>query len=117
VFVWPAKAKFYTRSHPHSAQKMKVKFTFNVAKCDKIFDELFKHDNINLSHIIPLVEELKGRVYCKMHGSFLHNTNNCVVFRRQIQSAINKGWLRFQEVKIDRPPVLVPTLKPMNKRS
>jgi hypothetical protein len=116
VFVWPAKAKSYARFHPHSTQNMKVKFAFNVAKCDKIFDELFKHGNINLSHIIPPVEELKGRVYCKMHGSFLHNTNNCVVFCRQIQSAINKGRLRFQEVKIDMPPVLIPTLKPTSKK-
>jgi hypothetical protein len=57
--------KFSAHSHPHSAQKGKVKFTFNVAKCDKIFDELLKLGNIKLSHTIPPVEELKGRVYCK----------------------------------------------------
>jgi hypothetical protein len=84
--VWPTKAKPSVRSHPHSTQKEKVKFTFNITKCDKIFDELFKHGNIKLSHVIPLVEQLKGRVYCKWHGSFLHNTNDCAVFRRQIQS-------------------------------
>ena len=101
--VWPAKAKSSARFHPHSAQKGKVKFTFNVAKYGKIFDELFKHSNIKLSHTITSVEELKGCVYCKWHDSFLHNTNDCVVFRRQIQSTINEGWLRFHEVKIDRP--------------
>jgi hypothetical protein len=63
-------------------KKRKVKFTFNIAKCDKIFDELLKHGNIKLSRTIPLVEELKGRVYCKWHDSFLHNTNDCVVFCR-----------------------------------
>jgi hypothetical protein len=63
--VWPAKAKSFVRSHPHSTQKEKVKFTFNIVKCDKIFDELLKHGNIKLSHIIPPVEELKGRIYCK----------------------------------------------------
>jgi hypothetical protein len=73
--VWPAKAKSSVCSHPHSTQKVKVKFTFNIAKYDKIFDELLKHGNIKLSHIIPSVEELKGRIYCKWHGSFLHNTN------------------------------------------
>jgi hypothetical protein len=109
--VWPAKAKSAARSPLHSAQKEKVKFTFNITKCDKIFDELLKHDNIKLLHIIPSVEELKGRVYCKWHGSFLHNTNDCVVFRWQIQSAINDGRLRFQkEVRIDRPPVPATTL-------
>jgi hypothetical protein len=77
--VRPAKAKSSVCSHPHSTRKEKVKFTFNIAKCDKIFDELFKHGNIKLSHIIPLVEELKGCIYCKWHGSFLHNTNDCDV--------------------------------------
>jgi hypothetical protein len=67
-------------------------FTFNVAKCHKIFDELLKYGNIKFSHTIPSVEELKGCVYCKWHGSFLHNTNDCDVFRRQIQSAISEGW-------------------------
>jgi hypothetical protein len=70
-----------------------------------------------LSHIIPPVEELKGRIYYKWHGSFLHSTNGCAVFRRQIQSAINEGWLRFQkEVKIDRPPVPMTTLEPTSKK-
>jgi hypothetical protein len=68
------------RSHPHTTQKEKVKFTFNIAKCDKIFDELLKHGNIKLPHIIPPDEELKGRVYCKWHDSFLRNTNDCVIF-------------------------------------
>jgi hypothetical protein len=45
-FVWPAKTKSSAGSHPHLTQKEKVKFAFNVAKCDKIFDELFKHGNI-----------------------------------------------------------------------
>jgi hypothetical protein len=81
-FVWTAKAKSSARSHPHSTQMGKVKFTFNVPKCDKIFDELLKHGNIKLSHTIPLVKELKGREYCKWHGSFLHNTNDRVVFHQ-----------------------------------
>jgi hypothetical protein len=115
--VWPTKAKPSVRSHPHSTQKEKVKFTFNITKCDKIFDELLKHGNIKLSHIIPSVEELKGRVYCKWHGSFLHNTNDCAVFRRQIQSAINEGRLRFQkEVRIDRPPAPATTLESTSKK-
>jgi hypothetical protein len=76
-----------------------------------------KHGNIKLSHIIPSVEELKGRIYCKWHDSFLHNTNDCVVFRRQIQSAINEGRLRFQkEVRIDRSPVPTTTLEPTSKK-
>jgi hypothetical protein len=68
-------------------------------------------------HIIPSVEKLKGCVHCKWHGSFLDNTNDCVVFRQQIQSAINEGRLRFQkEVRIDRPPAPATTLEPTSKK-
>jgi hypothetical protein len=114
--VWPAKAKSAARSPLHSIQKGKVKFTFNVSKCDKIFDELFKNGNIKLSHTIPLIEELKKCVYCKWHGSFLHNTNDCNIFRRQIQSVVDEGRLRFQKMNIDRQTVPVDTLGPVDKK-
>ena len=47
--VWPTKAKPSPCSSLQSVQKNRheeVKFTFNVAKCDKIFDELVKSGNI-----------------------------------------------------------------------
>jgi hypothetical protein len=84
-------------THTRHKRRKLIKFTFNIAKCDKIFDELLKHGNIKLLHIIPLVEELKGRVYYKWHDSFLNNTNDCVAFRQQIQPDINEGRLRFQK--------------------
>jgi hypothetical protein len=96
----------------HSIQKWKVKFTFNIAKCDKIFDELLKNGNIKLSHSI-----LKRCIYCKWHDSFLHNTNDCNVFRHQIQSTVNEGRLRFQEMEIDRQSVHVDTLGPRDKKA
>jgi hypothetical protein len=43
--VWPTKAKSSACSSLHPVQKNQqeeVKFTLNVAKCDKIFDELLK---------------------------------------------------------------------------
>jgi hypothetical protein len=58
--VWPAKAKSAARSPLHSTQKWKVKFTFNISKCDKIFDELLKNENIKLSHTILSIGELKS---------------------------------------------------------
>jgi hypothetical protein len=114
--VWPPKAKSAARSPLHSTQKGKAKFTFNVAKCDKIFDELFKNGNIKLSHTIPPLEELKKCVYYKWHGSFLHNTNDCNIFHQQIQSAVDEGRLRFQKMKIDRRSVPVDTLGPVDKK-
>jgi hypothetical protein len=74
-----------------------IKFTFNVGKCDNIFDELLKNGNIKIDYIVPPADELKRCAYCKWHNSFSHASNDCNVFRRQIQSAINEGRLKFQE--------------------
>ena len=83
-FVWPSKAK------PGSVPSLKLiqknrqeelKFTFDVSKCDRIFDELLKNGNMRLSHAIPLPEELKQHAYCKWHNSTSHVTNDCNVFR------------------------------------
>jgi hypothetical protein len=65
--VWPTKAKPLACSFLHPVQKNRheVKFTFNIAKCDKIFDELLKSGNINVSQTIPPLDELKRHAYCK----------------------------------------------------
>jgi hypothetical protein len=105
--VWPKQAKSSACSSLQQVQKKRqeeVKFTFNVGKCDKMFDELLKNGNIKINHIVPSADELKRRAYCKWHNSFSHATNNCNVFRRQIQSAINKGRLKFQEMQVDTEP-------------
>jgi hypothetical protein len=96
-------------------QPEEVKFTFNVAKCDKIFDKLLKNGNIKLTHTIPPPDELKRRAYCKWHNSFSHATNDCNVFRRQRQSAINEGRLSFQEMQVDTQPFPINTIELPNK--
>jgi hypothetical protein len=48
--VWPTQAKPSSCSYLQSIQKNRqeeVKFTFNVAKYDKIFDELLKMAKLN----------------------------------------------------------------------
>jgi hypothetical protein len=106
--VWPKQAKSSTCSSLQPVQKKQreeVKFTFNVGKYDKIFDELLKNGNIKINHTVPFADELKCRAYCKWHNSFSHATNDCNVFRRQIQSAaINEGRLKFQEMQVDTEP-------------
>jgi hypothetical protein len=105
--VWPKQAKSSACCSLQSVQKKRqeeVTFTFNVGKCDKIFDELLKNGNIKINHIVPSADELKRRAYCKWHNSFSHATNDCNVFRRQIQSAINEGRLKFQEMQVDTEP-------------
>jgi hypothetical protein len=39
-----------------------------------------------------------------LNNSFSHATNDCNVFRRQIQSSINEGRLKFQEMQVDTEP-------------
>ena len=61
-FVWPSKAKPGSVPSLKPIQKNRqeeLKFTFDVSKCDRIFDELLKNGNIRLSHAIPSPDELK----------------------------------------------------------
>jgi hypothetical protein len=76
-------------------------FTFDVLKCDKIFDELLSIRKIKLSHTIPPIEDLKKYAYCKWHNSHSHATNNCNVFRWQIQLANNEGQLCLKQMQVD----------------
>jgi hypothetical protein len=71
---------------------------------------LIKSGNIKQTHIIPPLDELKRRVYCKYHNSFFHATNDCNVFRRQVQSAINEGRLTFHEMQVDKAPFPINTM-------
>jgi hypothetical protein len=61
--------KWFGQSRPNlwlqKKQQEEVKFTFNVGKCDKIFDELLKNDNIKINHIVPSTDKLKHCAYCK----------------------------------------------------
>jgi hypothetical protein len=76
-----------------------IRYTFNVAKCDKIFDYLLQGKQIRLpsGHVIPSPEQLKKHAYCKWHNSYSHATNDCNVFRQWVQLAINEGRLKFAE--------------------
>jgi hypothetical protein len=70
--VWPTKAKPSPCSSLQLVQKNRqedVKFNFNVAMCDKIFDKFVKSGNIKVIHALPPLDELKRRAYCKCVGS------------------------------------------------
>ena len=54
-----------------------------------------------MSRVIPPLKELKRRAYCKWHDSSSHATNDCNVFHRQIESAINEGRLALHETQVD----------------
>jgi hypothetical protein len=84
-----------------------MKFTFDVSKCDKIFNKLLSIRKIKLSHTIPSIEDFKKRAYCKWHNSYSHATNYCNIFRRQIQLAINEGQLCLKQMQVDNDPFSV----------
>jgi len=93
-FVWPSSAKptsCASLKPTQKGRKEEIKFTFDVSKYDRIFDELLRLGHIKITHVIPPLEELKRRAYCKFHNSHCHATNDCNVFCRQVQSVMNEG--------------------------
>ena len=81
------------------------KFAFDITKADRIFDFLLQEGQIKLSpnHVIPSAEELKKMKYCKWHNTTSHGTNECKVFRQQLQSAIESGRIKFDNSKAQTP--------------
>ena len=45
--------------------RIEKKYTFDVAKCDKIFDELHKGGYIKIAYTLPSTDEIKHRAYYK----------------------------------------------------
>jgi hypothetical protein len=106
---------------PTPVKKKEIKYTFDVSKCDRIFDMLLQEKIIRVrkGHVIPPLEELAIRAYCKWHNSFSHATNGCNVFRRQVQSAISDGRLTFIEsskIKLDTDPFSTNVIDFTNKK-
>ena len=60
-FDWPSQAKPFTCSalKPIHKNRQDEKFTFDVSKCERIFDELYRLGYIKMSHTVPPLEELK----------------------------------------------------------
>jgi hypothetical protein len=94
-------------------KKEPEKFGFDITKADKTFDLLLQQGQIKLSqfHTIPSAEELERMKYCKCHNATSHDTNDCKIFRQQIQSSIEQGRLKFETptkakklMKIDQHP-------------
>jgi hypothetical protein len=69
---------------PSPRRKDEMKYTFDVSKCDKLFNVLLQNKIIRLSegHVVPPVGlAIKGK-YCKWHGTFSHTTNESHYFCR-----------------------------------
>jgi hypothetical protein len=66
-----------------AGKKDELKYTFDVSKCNKLFDLLLKGGVIRLTegHVIPSANQLAKKKYYKWHDSS-HMTNECNYFRR-----------------------------------
>jgi hypothetical protein len=80
-------------------QQMNIRNTFYVCDYDEIFDILVLEKRIRIptDHVISSSKELGKFVYCRWHDSFSYNTCDCNVFRRQLQSTIDEGQLKFRD--------------------
>ena len=117
-FAWPSQAKPFTCSalKPIHKNRQDEKFTFDVFKCERIFDELYRIGYVKMSHTPPPLEELKRRAYCKIHNTISHATNDCNVLCRQIQSTINEGRLVIPNMQVDQNPFPVHVLELNNPK-
>jgi hypothetical protein len=80
---------------PNRGRRDEMKYTFDVLKCDCLFDLLLQGELIWLTegHVIPNADILAKKTYCMWHDSYTHTTNKCNYFWQQVQSAINDSRL------------------------
>jgi hypothetical protein len=59
-----------------------MRYTFDMLKCDRLFDLLLQGGVIRLTegHVIPSVDILAKKTYCKWHDSYTRTTNECNYF-------------------------------------
>ncbi|XP_050900808.1 uncharacterized protein LOC127107558 [Lathyrus oleraceus] len=90
----------------------KKTYTFDVTKCDEIFDLLVKDGQMIVppNTKIPPLEQRKKRGFCKYHNFLGHKTSQCFLFKDLIQNAIKDGRLKFadrgrNQMKVDADPL------------
>ncbi|XP_058784282.1 uncharacterized protein LOC131659057 [Vicia villosa] len=90
----------------------KKTYTFDVTKCDEIFDLLVKDGQMVIppNTKVPPLEQRKKRGYFKYHNFLGHRTSQCFLFRDLIQNVIKEGRLRFgdkgkNQEKVDADPL------------
>lgn len=89
-------------------------YTFDVTKCDKIFDLLVADGPILVPKILktPPSQQRKKRGFCKFHNFLGHRTSHCVLFKDLAQKALSEERLKFgdkskPQMQIDVDPLQV----------
>jgi hypothetical protein len=67
---------------PNRGRREEMRYTFDMSKCDRLFDLLLQGGVIRLTkgHAIPSANILAKKTYCKWHDSYTHTTNECNYF-------------------------------------
>jgi hypothetical protein len=67
---------------PNRGQRDEMRYTFDVMKCDRLFDLLLHGGVIRLTEgqVRPNTDILAKKTYCKWHDSYTHTTNECNYF-------------------------------------
>lgn len=84
-------------------------YTFDVSKCDEVFDLLVKDGQIIVPQGLkdpPRTKEKRG--FCKFHNFLGHKTHQCVLSRDLVQKALKEGRLQFGErpkMQVDSDPM------------
>lgn len=93
INVQPAKKGWRIR---HLKPKFEA-YTNNAQRVHEILDELVATPLINTSFgSFPLPEQIKGKMYCKFHNVWTHNTASCLKLKDQIQEWIDQGRIQFE---------------------
>ncbi|WJX88906.1 hypothetical protein P8452_70946 [Trifolium repens] len=96
---------------PKNDKYVSKTYTFDITKCDEIFDLLVTDGQIVVPKgvKIPPLDMRKKRGYCKYHNFLGHRTSQCVLFRDLVQKTLNEGRLKFGEkpkaMKVDDEPL------------
>jgi len=97
---------------PKNDRFLSKTYTFDVTKCDEIFDLLVNEGIMIVPNglKLPPLEQRQKIGYCKFHGNFGHNTSRCVIFRDSVQKALDEGMLKFgdrptQPMQVDVDPL------------
>jgi hypothetical protein len=100
-------------------QREERRYTFDISKCDCLFDLLLRGEVIRLTeaHVIPNADILAKKTYCSWHDSYTRTTNECNYFWRHVQSAINDGRLTLGDegkMKLNTDPFPIIMVELMN---
>ena len=65
-------------------------YTFDVSKCEEIYDLLVKDGQILVppNAKLPPLEQRQKRGFCKFHNDVGHTTSQCFLFRDVVQKSL-----------------------------